>query len=144
MNVLKYCVIFSVAVTFTFSFCWLIAEEAKPKPVSFVKDIKPIFEKRCVHCHNRETLPDRVSFEKAEFAFSKDKFGKVYIVPGKPDQSLLNKAIESPDFHEMMMPMVGLRTTKSETEMIRRWVLEGAKWPKGILGNVKVTFRVKE
>lgn len=146
MNMLKTCVISSIAVTLASSFCRVIGEEAEKKvePVSFVKEIRPVFEKRCVHCHNRETLPDRVSFEKAEFAFSKDKFGKIYIVPGKPDQSLLVKAIESPNFHEMMMPMVGLRTTKSETKLIRRWVQEGAKWPKGKQGNVKVTFRAKE
>ena len=115
-----------------------------PKQVRFSKEIKPIFEQRCVHCHNRETLPDRVSLENATLAFSKDKFGKVYIVRGKPDESLLVKAIESPNFHEMMMPMVGLRTTKEESVLIRRWIAEGAKWPKGVAGNVKVTFRAKE
>lgn len=118
--------------------------EEEPKPVNFTKEIKPVFEKRCVHCHNRETLPDRVSFENAKTAFLPAKDGKVYIVKGKPDESLLVKAIESPNFHEKMMPMVGLRTTKEEAALIRRWIAEGAKWPKGPAGKVKVTFRAKE
>lgn len=119
-------------------------QEPAVKPVNFAKQIKPIFEKRCVHCHNEETLPDRVSFENAKTAFAKDKFGKIYIVKGEPDASLLVNALEAPNFHEKMMPMVGLRTTKEETALIRRWVAEGAKWPKGPKGKVKVTFRAKE
>lgn len=115
-----------------------------PGKISFVKDIKPVFEKRCVHCHNRKTLPDRISFEDAKRAFATDKFGKSYFVPGNPDASLIVVALESADFHEMMMPMVGLRTTPSENAKIRQWIAEGAHWPKGKEGKVKVTFRAKE
>ena len=116
----------------------------EPTKVSFTKQIRPVFENRCVHCHNQKTLPDRVSFENAKNGLGKDKWGKVYIVPGHPDQSLLIRAIESPDFHEMQMPMVGLRTTPEENALIRRWVAEGADWPKGLAGKVRVTFRAKE
>jgi uncharacterized membrane protein len=123
-----------------------IAEEPEkaPAPVSFKDQIKPIFEKKCVHCHNAKTLPDRISFENAKLALQTDKQGKVYIVPGKPDQSLMIKAINSTDFHEKLMPMVGPRVTKSEAELFERWVAEGAPWPKGLAGKVKVTFRALE
>ena len=136
--------ILSICVVLTFSSGFADEPDKEPKPVRFSKEIKPIFEQRCVHCHNQETLPDRISFENADLAFSKDKFGKIYIVRGKPDESLIVKAVESPNFHEMMMPMVGLRTTKEESALIRRWIAEGAKWPKGPAGKVKVTFRAKE
>lgn len=120
------------------------SKKTPQKKVSFVKDIRPIFEKRCMHCHNQKTMPDRISFEYAALAFSKDKHGKIYIVRGKPDQSLLIKAIESPDFHEKQMPMVGPRTTKEENAKFRQWVAEGAHWPRGKNGRVKVSWHAKE
>ena len=82
-------------------------EEESTVAVSFEKQIKPVLEEKCMHCHNRETLPDRISFENAQLAFATTKDGKVYIVPGKPEASLLIAAIENPLFHEMLMPMVG-------------------------------------
>lgn len=112
-----------------------------PVAVSFEKQIKPVLEEKCMHCHNRETLPDRISFENAKLAFATTKDGKVYIVPGKPEASLLIAAIENPLFHEMLMPMVGPRLTAEEAVIFRRWVTEGAKWPDGKAGDVKVTFR---
>lgn len=112
-----------------------------PVAVSFEKQIKPVLEEKCMHCHNRETLPDRISFENAKLAFATTKDGKIYIVPGKPEASLLIAAIEKPLFHEMLMPMVGPRLTAEEVVVFRRWVTEGAKWPEGKAGDVKVTFR---
>ncbi len=116
-------------------------EGEAPVAVSFEKQIKPVLEGKCMHCHNRETLPDRISFENAKLAFATTKDGKVYIVPGKPEASLLIAAIENPLFHEMLMPMVGPRLTVEEAAVFRRWVAEGAKWPEGKAGDVKVTFR---
>lgn len=109
-------------------------------PVSFVKDIKPILQERCAHCHNRKTLKDKVSFETAKRAFVKNEAGQSYIVPGKPDESLIVIALESPDMHENAMPMVGPKPTKDDVALIRRWIAEGADWPKGKEGRIKPTF----
>jgi len=113
-------------------------------PVSFVKDIKPILQERCAHCHNRKTLKDKVSFETAKRAFVKNEEGQFYIVPGKPDESLMVIALESPDMHENAMPMVGPKPTKEDVALIRRWIAEGADWPKGKEGRIKPTFYPKE
>lgn len=119
-------------------------QTAKAARVSFEKQIKPVLEAKCMHCHNKETLPDRVSFENAKLAFAMTKEGKVYIVPGKPEASLLIAAVEAPLFHEKQMPMVGDRLNDEEKAIFRRWVAEGAPWPEGEAGKVKVTFRALE
>ena len=113
-------------------------------PVSFVKDIKPILQERCVHCHNRKTLKNKVSFETAKRAFVKNEKGQFYIVPGKPDESLMVIALESPDMHENAMPMVGPKPTNTDVALIRRWIAEGADWPKGKEGRITPTFYPKE
>lgn len=113
---------------------------ADEDPVSFVKEIKPILKEKCAHCHNRKTLKDHVSFENAKLAFMKNKAGQSYILPAKPDESLIVIALESPELHEKAMPMVGPRPTKEDIALIRRWVAEGAEWPKGLKGRIKPTF----
>ncbi len=123
---------------------FLSAASADEVTVSFVKDIKPILQERCAHCHNRKTLKDKVSFETAKRAFVKNAAGQSYIVPGKPDESLVVIALESPDTHANAMPMVGPKPTKEDVAMIRRWIAEGADWPKGKEGRIKPTFYPKE
>lgn len=112
--------------------------------LSFRDTIKPILRDKCAHCHNRETLPDKVSFESKKLAFTTTKAGQPIIVPGKPDESLIVIALESPVFHEKAMPMVGPRPNVDEIALIRRWIGEGATWPDGPAGKIKPTFRVKE
>ena len=114
------------------------------EPVSFIKQIKPILREKCSHCHNKKTLPDRVSFENAKLAFGKSKAGLTYIVPGDSKKSVIIMALTRPDFHENAMPMVGPRPTKEEIELIRKWIDEGADWPKGLRGRIKPPFHAKE
>ena len=120
-----------------------VADEPAGK-LSFRDTIKPILRDKCAHCHNRETLPDKVSFESKKLAFTTTKAGQPIIVPGKPDESLIVIALESPVFHEKAMPMVGPRPNVDEIALIRRWIAEGATWPDGPAGKIKPTFRAKE
>ncbi len=113
---------------------------ADDERVSFLKEIKPILKERCVHCHNRKTLPEQPSFETAELAFTKNKQGQSVIVPGKPEESLIITALESSRVHEKAMPQTGMRPTEEEIGKIRVWILEGAEWPKGLMGRIRPTF----
>jgi hypothetical protein len=120
----------------------LSAEEAAK--LSFKETIKPILRGKCAHCHNRKTLPDRVSFESAELAFVKTAAGQSIIIPGKPDESLMVIALESPRIHEKAMPLVGPRPNVDEIKLIRQWIAEGADWPKGPVGRIRPTYKAKE
>lgn len=122
----------------------LAQESDPPAKVSFVDEVAPILRDKCSHCHNRKTLPDRPSFESAKLAFVNTKEGLPVIVPGEPEKSLLLVALESDPMHEKSMPMVGERPTEAELETLRRWISEGAEWPKGIAGRIKPPFHAKE
>jgi hypothetical protein len=119
------------------------AEEPAAK-LSFRDTIKPVLREKCAHCHNRKTLPDKVSFESKKLAFNKTKAGQPIIVPGKPDESLMVIALESSVFHEKAMPLVGPRPNVDEIALIRRWIAEGAEWPDGPAGKIKPLFYPKE
>ena len=112
--------------------------------VSFVDDIKPILQDRCVTCHNSETLPGRLNFESAKGAFVNDKQGRPYIVPGKPEESRLYTAVILPDFYDLAMPPVCHRVSKEGTEKIRLWIAEGADWPTGPEGTIVATEKALE
>ena len=112
--------------------------------LSFKETIKPILAEKCAHCHNQETLPDHVSFESAALAFVKTAAGQPIIVPGKPNESLMIIALESPRIHEKAMPMVGPRPNVDEIKLIRQWIAEGADWPKGPGGRIKPSYKAKE
>lgn len=122
-----------------------VASTAEPvAKLSFRDTIKPVLRGKCAHCHNRKTLPDKVSFESKKLAFTKTKAGQPIIVPGKPDESLMVLAIESPVFHEKAMPLVGPRPNVDEIALIRRWIAEGAEWPDGPVGRINPLFHPKE
>lgn len=121
-----------------------ISNDETPKPVSFEDEIKPLLQEKCSHCHNRKTLPEVFSFESAKRAFVTLKSGQDVIVPGEPEKSLLITALKSPHGHEKAMPMVGLRPTEEDIELLSRWIKEGATWPSGKAGRIRPPFRAAE
>src|SRR5947209_3688107 len=65
--------------------------------VSFSRDIRPILNQNCVHCHGGVRQKNRVSFIFREEALGVGKSGRRTIVPGSPDQSELIARITSTD-----------------------------------------------
>ena len=105
--------------------------------VTFVADIQPILNERCINCHAPgafaqmvgipwdfredtafDDLVNRVSSQDADFTL---------VVPGDPDSSLMFLKIssESPPVGEMM-PLGGPPLTDGEVQLIRAWVEQGA------------------
>ena len=108
-------------------------QRAKSGPVDFVTHVKPIFEAKCVMCHNRQALPGHMSLETRSAAMRTGALG-AYIVPGHPEQSLLVANVESAHSNASVMPAVGERFTADEYKIISKWVKEGAVWPSGMAG----------
>ncbi len=105
--------------------------------LTFVADIQPILNERCINCHAPggfaqmvgipwdfredtafDDLVNRISSQDADFTL---------VVPGDPDSSLmfLKVSSESPPVGEMM-PLGGPPLTDSEVQLIRAWVEQGA------------------
>ena len=81
------------------------AGDAKPRPVNFARDVRPILSDNCFACHGPDDKARKAGLrlDTKEGAFAKLKSGGLAIVPGKPDESDLIFRIESDD-PELHMP----------------------------------------
>ncbi len=106
----------------------LTAEE----PVDFIRDVKPILELNCVSCHREDKAKGKLRLDNAADAFKSDDV----IVKGKPDDSSLYILTTLPaDDDDIMPPQDSTKSyplLKFEQEILKRWIKDGAKWPKDV------------
>ena len=95
--------------------------------VDFNRDIRPIFNKKCVACHGGVRQLGELSLLFREDALKPAKSGKLPIVPGDPDASELVRRITHPDPHDRM-PKGRTPLSADEILAITRWIKQGAPW----------------
>ena len=95
--------------------------------VDFSRDIRPILNQNCVHCHGGVRQKNGVSFIFREEALGVGKSGRRTIVPGKPDASELIARVTSKD-PEVRMPYHAPPLLPQQIALFRQWIKEGAKW----------------
>jgi len=95
--------------------------------VDFSRDIRPILNQNCVHCHGGVRQKNGVSFIFREEALGVGKSGRRTIVPGKPEASELIARITSRD-PEVRMPYHAPPLPPQQIALFRQWIKEGAKW----------------
>jgi hypothetical protein len=98
--------------------------------LSFNRDIRPILSDKCIGCHGPDAKHReaglRLDIAEAAYAPLTESQGFA-IVPGKPEESLALKRIDSTDPDDVMPPPKTHKTiTKAERELIARWIREGA------------------
>ncbi len=106
-------------------------------PVDFGRHVKPILEAKCVACHSEGGLPGRMNLTSRAAAVKSGALG-LFIVPGQPDKSLFVSQIGEAPAHLKAMPPVGEQVTEDEISVLRRWIAEGASWPEGEAGHLKL------
>ncbi|MDA1137095.1 MAG: cytochrome b N-terminal domain-containing protein [Planctomycetota bacterium] len=106
--------------------------ESPKRTVDFAGQIKPIFESRCLSCHNSEKRKGKFLLETKLVAYKGGDSELPSIVPGKPDESNLVKLISLDEDHDDIMPSKGGPLTKDQIQAIRTWIAEGAHWPDGL------------
>ena len=105
-----------------------IAQPAKPRiPVDYVQDIKTIFAKHCTSCHGPKKQQNGLRLDTAAAAIAGGDSGPA-IVPGKPNESLIINAIDGGSDLERM-PLEGPPLSREQAELVRAWVIQGAKFP---------------
>ena len=109
---------------------------AAPAPVDFATQIKPLLQAQCVGCHHSGALFGNLNLESRELAFRATAIGPP-IVPGEPDKSRLYIVLTLPESERKAMPPTGHRIRKEDVELLKQWILEGAKWPQGSEGHIK-------
>src|SRR5580700_10236253 len=104
--------------------------------VDFVKDVQPILENNCVRCHHqgKEKPKGGLRLDKYEDILKGGKSGTA-LVPGDPAKSLMYTTTVLPlDDDDHMPPKdKGEPLTKAESETLKKWILQGAKWPQGLI-----------
>ena len=61
-----------------------------------------------------------------------------FIVPGHPELSPLLSNARASHHSVSAMPIVGERLTMEETAILTKWIKEGADWPTGRAGTLKI------
>lgn len=102
----------------------------------FVNEVKPILEKNCLACHSGAN-PTMLNLSNHASPFLPGPSGRAYIVPGKPEQSLLIEAVSRQGLHRRMMPRLQVSLTDMEIGTLREWIEAGAPWPNGPQGQLR-------
>ncbi|MBM3565701.1 MAG: hypothetical protein FJX42_06270 [Alphaproteobacteria bacterium] len=112
-------------------FVWLGAVaplQAAQDKVSFKEDLMPIFQGRCVSCHQ----PGKEGYEKSGFDMSSyagvmkgTKFGTM-VVPGDPETSNLMLLLDWRAAPELRMPHGKKKLSTCDRDAIRSWIRDGA------------------
>ncbi len=95
--------------------------------VSFANDIRPILKTKCMSCHGGVRQLGGLSFLFEEDMYKPLRSGALAVVPGDPEVSEMYLRVIS-DQAQKVMPPEGGQLSFEETELIRRWIEEGAKW----------------
>ncbi len=94
------------------------------KKIDFNSDVRPILHQHCVACHGGVKQAADLSFVYEDQALS-------VIKAGDPDDSEFFSRVASDDEDQRMPPIEhGRGLNKQETETLRMWIAEGAKWGK--------------
>ncbi|MBL9132716.1 MAG: PSD1 domain-containing protein [Verrucomicrobiaceae bacterium] len=110
--------------------------------VDFVKDVQPIFETKCLECHNPKKVKGKLLMDTAANLLKGGETG-AGLVAGQPDKSLIVERMILPKDHDDIMPPKGGPLPANEIAVIKQWIAEGAKWPEGIALRHKSAEEIK-
>lgn len=105
--------------------------------ISFGTHVAPILEAKCLACHSGDTAIAGYSLQNRQRAFQPGPAGP-RIIPGDPAHSKLVTNISAAHASLDVMPPVGDRLLKVEKTILRRWIKQGAEWPDGPAGTLRV------
>jgi hypothetical protein len=89
-------------------------------PLTFNRDLKPFMVTYCIECHGQEAQEAGLDLRSVKLMRRGGETGPA-LVPGKPGESLLLDMVL--DDH---MPPDGEMPTARETNLLTRWILQGA------------------
>lgn len=117
-----------------------VPELKRTDPVSYDKEVEPIFYKRCVTCHSGSVKESRFDIASYEGLIKGGKRG-TSITPGKSDTSLLYKLVTRQQ-KPYMPPRGEEPITPEEIAVVKLWIDQGAKAPTGTRERPKIIVSV--
>ena len=105
------------------------------KKLDFVKDVQPIFEAKCLGCHDAKKQESTFRLAHKTSALKGGDLGRA-IVPGKSIDSPLIRYVAGLD-PDIKMPPEGERLTAEQIAILRAWIDQGADWPESASASLK-------
>jgi len=103
--------------------CLGLSLSAQDKPVSYEKEIVPIFKANCLSCHKPDKKKGKLDMSTYADLMKGGKQGSP-IKAGDPAKSLLVEMISG---NEPEMPEKGDALKPAQVALISKWIKEGAK-----------------
>jgi mono/diheme cytochrome c family protein len=107
------------------------AAEAAKGSVVFNRDIRPLLSEYCLACHGPDPGARKADMRLDTKAglFKQTKSEGPVVKPGSLKESALWQRIITTDTDDVMPPVKSHKVLKpEEKELIKRWIVEGAKW----------------
>ncbi len=99
--------------------------------IRFNRDVRPILAENCLSCHGPDARQRKAGLrlDEREAALHPARSGEAAVVPGRPEQSMLVRRIETKDEEEVMPPPQSRKElSATDRQVLRQWVAEGAKY----------------
>jgi uncharacterized membrane protein len=105
------------------------AADADARMTFFREQVRPIFATICCRCHNpaKDRLPGKLDLTAIAGLLEGGVSGPA-IVPGRPEESLLIRAVRGTDPDFVMPPGDGKELAEIQIAALERWIAEGAVW----------------
>ena len=103
------------------------AEEPSAEHLRFFEiNVRPVFAEHCIKCHGPEKQWSNFRMDSRAALLAGGDFGEA-VIPGKPEDSLLIKAVRQVD-EELSMPPKGKLTDRQIADL-EEWIRQGAAFP---------------
>jgi hypothetical protein len=101
-----------------------------PAIVDFNRDVRPVLSEKCYHCHGADEGSRKAKLRlDVRTEAVKDRDGTIAVKPKDPDNSEVMRRILSTDPDEVMPPpKEGHALSARETEIIKKWITQGAPY----------------
>ncbi|TWT54574.1 Planctomycete cytochrome C [Rubripirellula amarantea] len=110
-----------------FSFMGAVGE-AEASDIDFQRDIEPIFEDHCLHCHGEDEQESGFRLDRRVSLLRGGDYGQRAVVPGDVQNSYLIDVVTHADA-DMAMPPDDDKLSDEQIDLLKRWIEQGAIWP---------------
>jgi WD40 repeat protein len=117
-----------------------VVELKRTDPVSYDKDIEPLFYKKCTVCHSGKELKGKLDLSSYETLMKGGQRGQS-VIPAKGNESLIYKLVHR-EMKPFMPPKGEDPVTPEELALIKLWIDQGAKAPTSVRAKVKIIVGV--
>ena len=106
----------------------VVSGTATAQKIDFEKEIAPIFEDHCWHCHSEDEQESGLRLDQRLGMLKGGDSGLAAVVPGEPQKSYLIEVVRHLD-PGVEMPPDDEPLSSEEISLLERWIQQGAIWP---------------